>query len=284
PWATLLRCGRTIPPARFAGLLAIAAVLDGASREEAATIGGMARDTLRGWVMRFDETGRDGIINIPSPGVTPQPNSRHKAFLARLVDEGPIPAIHWRGALAGVLSHHAGCMRSSELSVLDDTIYRALKKLGFSHMSARPKAYKQNAEAMDAFEKTSPSVWRKFAAATQRLGIICKLMSKALTRERGPRRSTLSWFSASRAHQGRLGREPQFHVGPHGPGFRVAAAGLSGLARSPSEATRMRWPNRSPPQSLAFRRCRAAGHHSPARCDPLMAALTRKPRHRRPGY
>ena len=47
------------------------------------------------------------------------------------------------------------------LSVSDDTIYRALKKLGFSHVSARPKAYRQNAEAMDAFKKTSPSVWRK---------------------------------------------------------------------------------------------------------------------------
>ena len=49
------------------------------------------------------------------------------------------------------------------LSVSDDTIYRALKKLGFSHVSARPKAYKQNAEAMDAFKKTSSSVWRKSA-------------------------------------------------------------------------------------------------------------------------
>src|ERR1700758_3934314 len=47
------------------------------------------------------------------------------------------------------------------LSVSDDTIYRALKTLGFSHVSARPKAYRQNAEAMDAFKKTSPSVWRK---------------------------------------------------------------------------------------------------------------------------
>src|SRR5262249_2591103 len=39
------------------------------------------------------------------------------------------------------------------LSVSDDTIYRALKTLGFSHVSARPKAYKQNAEAMDALKK-----------------------------------------------------------------------------------------------------------------------------------
>jgi transposase len=34
---------------------AIAAVLDGASREEAATIGGMDRQTLRDWVIRFNE-------------------------------------------------------------------------------------------------------------------------------------------------------------------------------------------------------------------------------------
>src|SRR5262249_48355476 len=49
------------------------------------------------------------------------------------------------------------------LSVSDDTIYRALKKLGFSHVSARPKAYKQNAEAMEAVKKTSSGVWRKSA-------------------------------------------------------------------------------------------------------------------------
>jgi hypothetical protein len=34
------------------------------------------------------------------------------------------------------------------LSVSDDTIYRALKDLAFSHVSARPKAYKQDAHAI----------------------------------------------------------------------------------------------------------------------------------------
>ena len=38
-------------------------------------------------------------------------------------------------------------------SVSDDTIYRALKDLGFSHVSARPKAYKQDPDAMEAFKK-----------------------------------------------------------------------------------------------------------------------------------
>ena len=49
------------------------------------------------------------------------------------------------------------------LSVSDDTIYRALKDLGFSHVSARPKAYKQDADAMAAFKKTLPYAWRKSA-------------------------------------------------------------------------------------------------------------------------
>ena len=141
-------------------LLAIAAVLDGSSRTEAATNTGMDRQTLRDWVIRFNEQGPDSLVNIPSPGAPPKLNDTHKAFLGRIVHEGPIPAIHgvvrWRACdLIMRLYEEFG------LSVSDDTIYRALKTLGFSHVSARPKAYRQNAEAMEAFKKTSPSVWRK---------------------------------------------------------------------------------------------------------------------------
>ena len=106
-------CGWTIRPTRFAGspggrksaaqarrLLAIAAVLDGASREEAAKIGGMDRQTLRDWVIRFNEQGPDGLINVPSPGAPGKLNDEHKTFLARIVEEGPMPAVHgvvrWR--------------------------------------------------------------------------------------------------------------------------------------------------------------------------------------------
>src|SRR2546430_943848 len=121
-------------------LLAIAAVLDGASREEAATIGGMDRQTLRDWVIRFNEQGADGLINIPSPGVPPKLNSRHKAFLARIVEEGPIPAIHgvvrWRACdLIMRLVWEVG------LSGAGDTVYCAPQKLGFSPITPRPKAY-----------------------------------------------------------------------------------------------------------------------------------------------
>jgi transposase len=133
-------------------LLAIAAVLDGASREEAALVGGMDRQTLRDWVIRFNSRGPEGLINMPSPGAPSKLDVEHKAFLARIVEEGPTPAIHgvvrWRASDLIARLHE-----EFALSVSDDTVYRALKGLGFSHVSARPKAYKQDTEAVEAFKK-----------------------------------------------------------------------------------------------------------------------------------
>jgi transposase len=63
-------------------LLAIAAVLDGASRAEAAKAGGMDRQTLRDWVIRFNEQGPEGLISKPSPGAPGKLSAEHKAFLA----------------------------------------------------------------------------------------------------------------------------------------------------------------------------------------------------------
>src|ERR1700750_1006044 len=91
------------------GLWAIAAILDGASRAEAARIGGMDRQTLRDWVIRFNEHGPDGLTNIPSPGVPPKLDVGHRAFLGSLVEEGPLPAIHvvvrWRACDLIALLH-----------------------------------------------------------------------------------------------------------------------------------------------------------------------------------
>jgi transposase len=117
-------------------LLAIAAVLDGASRAEAAKIGGMDRRTLRDWVIRLNEHGPDGLINLPSPGAPSRLDGKHRAFLARIVDEGPILAIHgvvrWRACDLIMRLHE-----EFGISVSDDTVYRALKDLGFAHLSAR---------------------------------------------------------------------------------------------------------------------------------------------------
>jgi transposase len=60
--------------------LAIAAVLDGASREDAAKIGGMERQTLRDWVIRFNDQGPEGLSNKLSPGAPCKLHAEHKSF------------------------------------------------------------------------------------------------------------------------------------------------------------------------------------------------------------
>ena len=138
-------------------LLAIAAVLDFTSRKEAAKIGGMDRQTLRDWVIRFNDQGPDGLINEASPGAPGKLTQKNeRAFLARLVEEGQVPAVHgvvrWRACdLIMRLYEEFG------LSVSDDTIYRALKDLGFSHVSARPRAYKTGPRSYGGVQKNFPA-------------------------------------------------------------------------------------------------------------------------------
>ena len=129
-------------------LLAIAAVLEGASREDAAKIGGMDRQTLGDPVQRA-RAGRS--INIPSPGAS-KLGRKHRAFLARLVEEGPIPAVHgvvrWRACDLIMRLHE-----EFGISVSDDTIYRALKNLGFSHVSARPQGLQARPRSYGGVQK-----------------------------------------------------------------------------------------------------------------------------------
>ena len=116
----------------------------------------MDRQTLRDWVIRFNDQGPDGLINKWAPGAPGKLSKEHKAFLARLVEEGPIPAVHgvvrWRACDLIMRLHE-----EFGISVSDDTVYRALKELGFSHVSARPKAYKQDPEAMGGVQKNFPA-------------------------------------------------------------------------------------------------------------------------------
>src|SRR3974377_524445 len=123
-------------------LLAIAAALDGASRTEAAKGGGRDRQTLGDWVIRFNLQGPDGLINIASPGLPPKLDAAHRAFLARIVEEGPIPAVHgvvrWRACDLIMRLHE-----EFGIAVSDGTGYRAPKALGFFPARARPSAYKK---------------------------------------------------------------------------------------------------------------------------------------------
>ena len=75
-------------------LLAIALVLEGTSRTQAARITGMDRQTLRDRVIRSTSRGRTSLVNIPSLGA-PKLNETHKAFLAQIVHEGSRRSMVW---------------------------------------------------------------------------------------------------------------------------------------------------------------------------------------------
>jgi len=81
-------------------LMSLAAVAEGKSRVEAAAIGLMDRQTLRDWVIRFNDEGPEGLIDHKSPGRKSKLNPQQKSQLAQLVEQGPgdhVPGlIRWR--------------------------------------------------------------------------------------------------------------------------------------------------------------------------------------------
>ena len=81
-------------------LLALAAILDGGSRSEAARIAGVTLQIVRDWVLRFNEAGISGLATRKAPGPSTILDDHHRHTLADIIDAGPIPAVHgvvrWR--------------------------------------------------------------------------------------------------------------------------------------------------------------------------------------------
>ena len=71
-------------------LLAIALVLDGRSRAEAAELNGMDRQTLSDWVHRYNADGIDGLKSRLPPGAAPRLSEAQRAELRELVVAGRI--------------------------------------------------------------------------------------------------------------------------------------------------------------------------------------------------
>src|SRR5919199_4338648 len=79
-------------PAQVRRLLAMALVLEGVPRQQAAEQCGMDRQTLRDWVHRYNEAGIAGLRSRTSPGRAPLLTPEQKAELRSLVLAGPDPA------------------------------------------------------------------------------------------------------------------------------------------------------------------------------------------------
>jgi transposase len=150
-------------------LLAIAAVYEGMSREAAARLAGMDRQTLRDWVHRFNDEGAAGLVNRPAPGNPRRLTPAQEAELAEFVESGPASAglghlARWRCIdLKGLIEERWG------VRYHERTIGKLLDRLGFSHITTRPRHYRQDEAALEAFKKTSRARSRR-SAPSSRLG------------------------------------------------------------------------------------------------------------------
>ena len=151
---------RSLDANRARRLLALAAVRDGMSREEAARIGGMDRQTLRDWVHAFNAQGPDGLVNRKAPGPKPKLSPAQRAEIAALVEAGPDRetdvVVRWRCVDLKRIIKARFNIDLDEVSV-----GRLLKEAGFSHISARPRHPAQDADVIEDFKKTSPHAWQK---------------------------------------------------------------------------------------------------------------------------
>ncbi len=144
-------------------LLALAAIYDGATRSEAAKIGGVGLQVVRDWVLRFNALGHDGLIDRKAPGQPSRLGDEHRAALARMIEEGPTPAIHgvvrWR-----IVDLCQWLFEEFRVIVSEQTLSRELRKMDYRKLSARPRHHAQAEGAIDEYKKTSPRAWTRSRA------------------------------------------------------------------------------------------------------------------------
>ena len=141
----------------------MAAIYDGASRTEAARIGGVTLQIVRDWVLRFNAEGLAGLVDRKAPGQAARLNDAHRTALAAALESGPIPAIHgvirWR-----LIDLCQWLWEEHRITVAKQTLSRELRALGYRKLSARPRHHAQAAGAVDLFKRTFPPAWRKSRA------------------------------------------------------------------------------------------------------------------------
>ena len=133
-------------------LLALAEIYDGGRRTDAARIGSVGLQVIRDWVLRFNAQGPDGLIDRKAPGQRAKLNDEQRRALARIVEAGPIPAVHgvvrWRRKdLAVWIFEEFG------ISLEESSVGRELRAMGFCKITARPRHKGQNEYALDDFKK-----------------------------------------------------------------------------------------------------------------------------------
>lgn len=146
---------------------ALASIYDGGSRADAARLGSVTVQIVRDWVVRFNERGPDGLINGKAPGKPSLLNDDQRAALAQAIERGPTPyldgIVRWR-----LCDLAQWLWEEFRVSASEQTLSREVHAMGYRKLSARPRYHAQDAEAVEAFKKTSPPQWQRLPPALPR--------------------------------------------------------------------------------------------------------------------
>jgi transposase len=156
---------KTRDAAQSRRLLAIAMVLDGISHEEAARQAAMDRQTLRGWVHRYNEAGQDGLISRAAPAPQPKLSTTQMDELRTLVIAGPDAAIH-RLVRCRCVDLRAEVASRFRVTVDVRTIGKWLGKLRLTRVQPRPYHPNKDPAAEAAFKKNFGSLLKDVLLGT----------------------------------------------------------------------------------------------------------------------
>jgi transposase len=161
--AVLRKLAKTESDGRIARrILAIANALEGMSREAAARSAGMDRQTLRDWVIRYNEHGLDGLADQPRDGRPPKLDAREKVELVEIVVAGPDPEASGISAFTREDLVRI-CKELFDKSLAASSMGRILRELGLSRQKSRPSHPEKDPAAQAAFKK-SPGASQKTSA------------------------------------------------------------------------------------------------------------------------
>src|SRR3954451_14968438 len=136
-------------------MLALALVLEGGSRAEAARAAGMDRQTLRDWVQRYNAEGLAGLRDRTRTGRKTRLTAEQEAELVTAVEQGPDPdrdgVVRWRRVDLQALIEARFAVRLPERPA-----GKVLRGLGCPRLSVRPRHPKADEAAQEAFKKASP--------------------------------------------------------------------------------------------------------------------------------
>ena len=137
-------------------MLAIALLLEGYSRDQAARQSGMDRQTLRDWAHRYNAEGIAGLFDRPHGGGAQRKlTALQEAKVVGWVQAGP--ALETDGVVRWRLSDlRDKIARTFAVHLHERSVGKLMHRLGFCRLSVRPRHPQADAVAQEAHKKTLP--------------------------------------------------------------------------------------------------------------------------------